>query len=112
VFQHDSPNGTPFVQRLKRFYSPAGYATWTAGENLLYSTADVDADTAIQAWLDSPPHRENMLSRVWREVGIGSIHASAAVGTFGGEPTWVITMDFGARIGKPKTVTAKRATAS
>ena len=99
VFQHDSPDGTPFAQRLKHFYSAAGYARWMAGENILYNTADIDADTAIQAWLDSPPHRDNMLNPDWREVGIGSVHASTAGGTFGGEPTWVITMDFGTRTG-------------
>ena len=110
VFQHDSPDGTSFAQRLKRFYSPAGYANWTAGENLLYNTASIDAATAIQAWLDSPPHRENLLNPTWREIGIGSIHAAAAGGTFGGEPTWVITMDFGARTGGPKakTVVARK----
>ena len=102
VFQHDSPDGTSFVQRLKHFYSPSGYSSWTAGENLLYNTADIDADTAIRAWLDSPPHRENMLNPDWREVGIGSVHASTAGGTFGGAPTWVITMDFGARTGGAK----------
>jgi len=102
VFQHDSPDGTSFVQRLKHFYSPSGYSSWTAGENLLYNTADIDADTAIQAWLDSPPHRENMLNPDWREVGIGSVHASTAGGMFGGAPTWVITMDFGARTGGAK----------
>ena len=103
VFQHDSPDGTSFVQRLKHFYSPSGYSSWTAGENILYNTADIDADTAIRAWLDSPPHRENMLNPDWREVGIGSVHASTAGGTFGGAPTWVITMDFGARTGGAKT---------
>ena len=103
VFQHDSPDGTSFVQRLKRFYTPSGYSSWTAGENLLYNTAEIDADTAIQAWLESPPHRENMLDPDWREVGIGSVHASTAGGTFGGAPTWVITMDFGARTGGAKT---------
>jgi uncharacterized protein YkwD len=106
VFQHDSPDGTPFAQRLKRFYSPAGYARWSAGENLLYNTAEIDAATAVQAWLDSPPHRENMLDPTWREVGIGSVHAAKAGGTFGGEATWVITMDFGARTGGPKAPVA------
>ncbi len=119
VFQHDSPDGTSFVQRLKRFYSPSGYSSWTAGENILYNTGDIDADTAIQAWLDSPPHRQNMLDPGWREVGIGSVHASTAGGTFGGGPAWVITMDFGVRTGgakaatkvvaSPKKVTAKKA---
>ena len=105
VFQHDSPDGTPFAQRLKHFYSPSGYATWAAGENLLYDTADIDAAAAIRAWLDSPPHRHNMLDPAWREVGISSGHASSAGGTFRGQPTWVITMDFGARTGRPKVVT-------
>ncbi len=105
VFQHDSPDGTSFAQRLKHFYSPAGFTRWAAGENLLYNTADVDAKAAIRAWLGSPPHRENMLDPEWREVGIASIHASSAGGTFAGEPTWVITVDFGARIGGPKTAT-------
>jgi uncharacterized protein YkwD len=115
VFQHDSPDGTSFVQRLKRFYSPSGYSSWTAGENILYNTGDIDAETAIQAWLDSPPHRQNMLDPGWREVGIGSVHASTAGGTFGGGPAWVITMDFGARTGaakvvaSPKRVTTKNA---
>ena len=99
VFQHDSPDGTSFARRLKHFYSPSGYSKWMAGENLLYKTAEVDADTAIQAWLHSPAHRANLLSPSWREVGIGSVHASTAGGTFGGSPTWVITMDFGARTG-------------
>ena len=43
-----------------------------------------------------------MLEPGWREVGIGSLHASSAGGQFGGEPTWVITMDFGARAGGEK----------
>ena len=105
VFQHDSPDGTSFVQRLRHFYSPSGYASWTAGENILYNTADIDANAAIQAWLDSPPHRENMFDPDWREVGIGSVHAPSAGGTFGGAPTWVITMDFGARTGGAKAAT-------
>jgi len=119
VFQHDSPDGTSFAQRLKRFYSPVGYSSWTAGENILYNTGDIDANGAIQAWLDSPPHRQNMLDPDWREVGIGSVHASTAGGTFGGGPAWVITMDFGVRLGgakaatkveaSPKKVTAKKA---
>jgi uncharacterized protein YkwD len=98
-FAHDDPGGPTFVQRLKRFYSPAGYRSWTAGENLLYNSEQIDAGVAIQAWLDSPPHRENMLDPAWREVGIASMHAASAGGEFGGDAAWVITMDFGTRIG-------------
>ena len=96
-FAHDSRDGSPFVARVGSFYRSAGYHTWSVGENILYNTAEIDASTAMEAWLESPAHRENMLAPAWREVGIGSLHASAAGGAFSGEPTWVITMDFGTR---------------
>ena len=120
-FAHDSPGGASFVQRLKRFYTPSGYSSWSAGENLIYNSAAMDANEAIQVWLDSPPHRQNMLDPTWREVGIGSLHAASAGGAFGGDPTWVITMDFGTRSGgataaKPaavvKTVAAHKTVAA
>lgn len=103
-FAHESQDGSSFVLRLKRFYRPAGYASWSAGENLLYDTGALDAQSAIVAWLASPEHRRNMLDPAWREVGIAAMHASAAGGTFGGQPTWVVTMDFGTRTGGPRAV--------
>ena len=98
-FAHDSPNGVQFVARVRGFYRSSGYDSWTVGENLIYNTDEITADIAIAAWMASPAHRENMLAPDWREVGIGSLHASSAGGLFAGEPTWVITMDFGARSG-------------
>ena len=100
VFQHDSPDGTSFVAAPEALLQPVRLRELDGRrEPPLQHAPTIDADTAIQAWLDSPPHRENMLNPNWREVGIGSMHASTAGGTFGGEPTWVITMDFGARTG-------------
>jgi uncharacterized protein YkwD len=99
VFQHESPDGTSFARRVKRFYSATGYARWAAGENLLYSNTALHADAAINAWLDSPPHRRNLLDPSWREVGVGTMRANSAGGVFGGDPTLVITMDFGVRSG-------------
>ncbi len=120
-FAHESRDGSPFVARVKRYYRSSGYTSWSAGENLLYNSARIDARTAIAAWLDSPGHRANMLAPAWREVGIGSLRASSAGGTFRGAPTWVITMDFGSRAGgrstaaveagqaKPRTADSARA---
>lgn len=99
-FAHDSANGASFVQRVRAFYPSAGFDSWTVGENLIYNTEEITAAIAIAAWMASPGHRENILTPEWREVGIGSLHASQAGGLFAGEPTWVITMDFGARAGK------------
>jgi uncharacterized protein YkwD len=104
-FQHESKDGSPFFVRVKRFYQAAGYERWSVGENLLYSTASLDASKAIDAWLESPGHRRNMLTPGWREVGVSALHSSAAGGTFGGGPAWVVTMDFGLRTGvKPEPV--------
>lgn len=110
-FTHESRDGSPFVARVKRYYRSSGYASWSAGENLLYNTARIDARAAIEAWLGSPPHRANMLAPGWREVGIGSLHARSAGGTFGGRPTWVVTIDFGTRAGGRKTAAVEAARA-
>ena len=98
-YAHESQDGSSFSARLKRFYSPNGWRSWTTGENLLYNSAEMSVDEAIQAWMESPHHRDNILNPNWRDVGIASLYAPTAGGTFGNEPTWIITMDFGARSG-------------
>ena len=52
---------------------------------------------ALQLWLDSPPHRKTLLSRQWREVGLGAVHVASAPGTFGGREVTIVTADFGVR---------------
>ncbi len=98
-FAHESKDGSPFFVRIKRYYPAAGFRRWSAGENLLFSTGEVSGGGVIKAWLNSPAHRENLLSPAWHEVGIGALRATSAGGTFGGETTVLITMDFGARSG-------------
>jgi uncharacterized protein YkwD len=100
-FAHESRDGTPFSARIKRFYAASGYGFWSAGENLLYESALPGAAEAVDAWMNSPPHRRNMLDPSWREVGIASVYAPTAGGMFGGEAAWVITMDFGVRQKSP-----------
>lgn len=99
-FSHTSGNGTSFSDRIRRSYGSRGFATWTVGENILFDSDAVDATATIAAWLASPPHRRNLLSAAWRDVGIGVARTGAAPGVFGGGSAWVITMDFGSRSGK------------
>jgi uncharacterized protein YkwD len=96
-FAHESSDGSPFWKRLRRFYSPTGYGYWSVGENLLYASPDVDPHAALQLWLTSPKHRENMLTARWREIGLSAVHSEAAPGVFGGAPATVLTADFGVR---------------
>jgi uncharacterized protein YkwD len=97
LFQHESADGTPFHKRVGRYYAQSGFGSWSVGENLVFGTAPFDADDAVQAWLDSPGHRRNMLSPHWREVGVGVIVAHSAPGVYGGDTVVIATADFGTR---------------
>src|SRR4051794_590314 len=96
-FAHASRDGTSFWKRIRRFYGPAGYAYWSAGENLLWSSPEVDAARAVDLWMHSPEHRANILAARWREIGISALHFAAAPGTYKGLEVTIITTDFGAR---------------
>ena len=96
-FSHDSVDGSAFWHRVKRYYGASGYRFWAVGENLLWSSPGVDAQRAVQMWMNSPPHRKNLLSARWREVGLASVHVSNAPGVYGGREVTIVTADFGVR---------------
>jgi len=96
-FDHDSANGTTFWRRIERFYPSRGFRSWTVGENLLWATDRYGAPFAVREWMTSPPHRENILSREWREIGIGAVTVASAPGAFHGRSVTIVTADFGAR---------------
>jgi uncharacterized protein YkwD len=100
-FDHDSLDGSGFSSRIKRHYTDRGWATWAVGEALLASRGDsVDAALVVDAWLESPSHREIVLSRAWRDAGIGVLYAPGAPREFDGAATVVVTADFGLRKGR------------
>ena len=96
-FEHDSFNGTAFWRRIERFYPSRGFRSWTVGENLLWASDTYGASFAVREWMNSPPHRQNLLSRDWREVGIGAVIVSSAPGAYGGRAVTIVTADFGSR---------------
>lgn len=60
---HNSPSGkTPWI-----FIKNEGYEYVFAGENL--ARGFTDSKSVVDAWMASPEHRENMLSRNYNEVG-------------------------------------------
>lgn len=65
---HFAPDGstTPWM-----FIKDAGYSYIYAGENLAkgYTTSD----SVVQAWMNSPTHRENMLSKNYKDVGFAVV---------------------------------------
>ena len=58
-FAHESENGTPFGDRVRRYYRSAGFRSWRAGENLLWASPDIDAKRArpdVARQPRPPPH--------------------------------------------------------
>jgi uncharacterized protein YkwD len=96
-FEHDSHDGTAFWKRINRWYGSNGFGYWSVGENLLWSSPDVDAAGALQLWMNSPEHRANILSPRWREIGVSAMHFAAAPGAYKGLEVTIITTDFGVR---------------
>jgi uncharacterized protein YkwD len=56
-----------FVQRLRNFGVRAPYV----GENLATGTQPLTPAMIVQMWIASPPHRQNLLDRSFRRIGIG-----------------------------------------
>ena len=97
-FEHESPDGTAFWKRIGRFYGAAGFRTWQVGENLIWSPGTLTAAAVVKGWLDSPPHRANLLSTSFRRIGVGVVHEAPGTGAFAGAEATIVTADFGYRI--------------
>jgi uncharacterized protein YkwD len=96
-FEHESYDGTAFWKRIKHWYGSNGYGLWSVGENLLWSSPDVQPASALDLWMHSPEHRANILTAKWREIGVSAVHVFGAPGTYNGLTVTIITTDFGVR---------------
>ena len=86
TFTHDGPGGAPFWKRLVAAGFPQ---TKTMGENLaIMEGCPKTAARIVDLWLNSPPHRHNLLSPRFHVVGVGVV----AGGSCGKA---VYTTDFG-----------------
>ena len=71
-FSHTGRDGSDVLDRIER----AGYIEksrpWAVGENLAWGTGALATPRSImQAWMNSPGHRDNILDPSYREIGIG-----------------------------------------
>jgi uncharacterized protein YkwD len=89
-FTH-TPCGMSFTYTFRR----AGYLPARAfGENLAWGQSDLGSPLrTLGAWLNSPPHRANLLSGGWRDLGI-AVERGRIFGR-DGVALWV--MEFGRR---------------
>jgi uncharacterized protein YkwD len=92
-FDHLTPAGeTPFARIIHAHYT-AHSSSWWLGENIAWGAAGLGQPMSIvRSWMHSPPHRENILSHHFRDIGIGIASGSP---TGGRGATY--TTDFGER---------------
>jgi uncharacterized protein YkwD len=96
-FRHESMDGSPFWKRIEAVYPVLEGRSWTVGENLVWAYPSLSAQGSLDLWLKSQPHRKNLLSPSWREIGLGGVRALAAPGVYDGLDATILTVDFGAR---------------
>jgi uncharacterized protein YkwD len=96
-FAHDSLDGRDVVARLTQVgYIPKS-GDWVVGENLAWGAGALATPKAlVNAWMNSPAHRENLLSGDFQEVGMGVVLGTPSKDANEGV---TVTTDFGTRIG-------------
>lgn len=88
-FQHSGPAGPAFGARLAQLPYPARTRRpWLAGENLGWGSGPLATPVEmVHAWMHSPGHRDNILRRSFRYIGI-AIQPGAPVAGVQGAATY------------------------
>jgi uncharacterized protein YkwD len=73
-FEHTSPAGGTFIDRIASTGYTRGARFWEVGENLVWGTGWLSTpQSLVTSWMNSPPHRENLLRSRFREIGIAAV---------------------------------------
>jgi len=95
-FSHTSRSGQSFLDRIRRRGYIRRASAWTVGENLAWGAGPRSTPRSIvSAWMGSPGHRANILSRRFREIGVGITYGGPVRGDT--PPVATYNTAFGAR---------------
>ncbi|MBP6857685.1 MAG: hypothetical protein KBC11_00590 [Candidatus Pacebacteria bacterium] len=84
-FEHQSPNG----DSVSDLGTKVGYDYVVMGENLALGTFSNSAEI-VQAWMDSPGHRANILNKNYQDIGVSVKRA-----LYKGDEVWFAVQHFG-----------------
>jgi len=84
-FEHNSLAGVDPGQLVLNH----GYKYIVAGENLILGNFESEKEL-VQAWMDSPGHRANILNNRYSEIGVAIVK-----GIYKGETVWIGVQEFG-----------------
>ncbi len=88
-FEHNSPTGDNASKEAVK----NGYSYITIGENIALGNFN-GSKGIVNAWMDSPGHRANILNKNYTEIGVYAMQ-----GMYNGQSVWIATQIFG----KPMT---------
>jgi hypothetical protein len=84
-FEHISPEGVGPADLATKY----GYEYIVSGENLAMGNFKDDA-ALVEAWMNSPGHRANILNDKYLNIGV-----AVGRGTFEGKTVWLAVQEFG-----------------
>jgi len=97
---HVSPIGTePWY-----FITNSGYSYRYAGENLARDFSN--PQSVVQAWMDSPSHRNNLLNSKYQDIGLAVVD-----GKLGDRETTLVVQMFGTKLSAPSDIGKSSSTA-
>jgi len=93
-FDHTSPSGETFDDRIRQTGYLRGSQSWYVGENIAYGVGpNATPHAIVRAWMNSPPHRHAILSASFRSIGVGVARGNPGSRSRGA----TYTTDFGSR---------------
>jgi hypothetical protein len=94
-FEHTTPDGRSVGDRLRAVGYQRGFNA-SAGENIAYGVGAKASPAAIVGlWMNSPPHRADILRPAFKEIGIGIAFGAPEVGPSKQAKAATYTTDFG-----------------
>jgi uncharacterized protein YkwD len=106
-FSHTSSDGSTFIDRIAATGYTRGARSWLVGENLVWGSGGLSTPASmVEAWVESPPHRANLLRGRFREVGLSGVRGTPS--SAGDETGITISSEYGYRDVKKRDVKKKR----
>jgi uncharacterized protein YkwD len=97
-FEHTSPAGLTFIQRIQGTGYMRGVRSWVVGENLVWGTEDLSTpQSLVTAWMNSPPHRANLLRPRFREIGVAAVVGTPEPGGSADSTGVTVSSEYGYR---------------